>query len=336
VIRRLLVGGLVVLVLGVGVVAHFALRRPDLSGWHARLDLPAGRCDRGNDAAPCVEVTWLGVASLVFDDGRTVLLTDGFFSRPGLSAVLGGRPVGPDLDAIEKGLRRAGVERAAAVMTVHSHYDHAMDAPEVARRTGAQLLGSHSTALIGEGAGLPASQRVEVEVDRPYVFGDFRVVFHRSRHVPLPGGRGAIGSSLETPLVPPAPLEAYVEGGSYTIEIGHAAGVALVQGSAGYVEGELEGVRADVVLLGVGGLDRQEDAYRNAYYRELVDRVGARRVVPIHWDDFTRAPGVVEPFPVVLGDLEKVLSELAARSEAAGGAELRLLPAWKPVVLLTR
>ncbi len=118
--------GLVLALLGAWI-----LQRPDLGPWQARHELAPSRCARGPEAPACVEVQWLGVATLVFDDGRTRLLTDGFFSRPGLGDLVFGRPVSPDLTAIEDGLRRAGVDRADAVMTVHSHYDHAMDAPEV-------------------------------------------------------------------------------------------------------------------------------------------------------------------------------------------------------------
>ena len=46
----------------------------------------------------------------------------------------------------------------AAVIPLHAHYDHAMDAPEVARRTGALLLGSESSANVARGWGLPERQ----------------------------------------------------------------------------------------------------------------------------------------------------------------------------------
>jgi L-ascorbate metabolism protein UlaG (beta-lactamase superfamily) len=329
--------GLLFLV-GLGVVlvvaGLWALSRPDLSPWQDRLTLAPERCPRGDGAPPCVEVSWLGVATLVFDDGETRLLTDGFFSRPSIYALATGGAVAPDADAIEAGLSRAGLDRAAAVMTVHSHYDHAMDSPEVARRLGAVLVGSASTAMVGRGAGLPESQILTVQPGRPMSFGAFRVTFHESRHVPLPGGGGAIGQSLDAPLVPPVPAMDYVEGGSFSIEIAHPAGVALVQGSAGFIEGQLEGIRADSVLLGIGGLAGQEPAYRETYYAELLDRVEARQVVPIHWDDFTEPPGVVVPFPVGFGDVSETFAELEARAEARDGLAMALLPPWETVVLL--
>ena len=75
---------------------------------------------------------------------------------------------------------------AAAVFPLHSHYDHAMGAPEVAKRTGALLLGSESTANIGRGWGLPETQ-IRVVTDRePIVLGKFTVTPIESRHFQFP------------------------------------------------------------------------------------------------------------------------------------------------------
>ena len=55
--------------------------RPDLRD-HARyFDVPAA-----GTGAP-LTVTWAGVATLLISDGTSALLTDGFFSRPGLLTV---------------------------------------------------------------------------------------------------------------------------------------------------------------------------------------------------------------------------------------------------------
>ena len=88
--------------------------------------------------------------ALLFSDGETQWMTDGWFSRPGPLRILLGK-IGPDLQAIDRGLAANEVLELDAVLPLHSHYDHAMDAPEVAKRTGALLLGSESTANIGRG-----------------------------------------------------------------------------------------------------------------------------------------------------------------------------------------
>src|SRR3954453_23299307 len=115
------------------------LGRPDLGGYAARFDVPPARpprggCPPGSDVPPAagpLGVTFLGVASLLLDDGETRLMTDGFFSRPGLAKVALGK-VAPDLGRIDAVLARVGVDRLAAVVPVHSHFDHAMDSAVVA------------------------------------------------------------------------------------------------------------------------------------------------------------------------------------------------------------
>jgi L-ascorbate metabolism protein UlaG (beta-lactamase superfamily) len=305
--------------------------------WNDRPDpqasgIPAAA--EGDPRAEGVRVTWLGVTTVLFDDGKTRILTDGFFSRPGLLDLAFDRAIAPDLAGIERALVAAGIERLDALIPVHSHYDHAMDAGEVARRTGARVLGSASTAQVARGAGLPEEQIVVPADGVPLRFGDFRVTLYRSRHAPIDDGQPPFPGTIDAPLVPPAPVSAWREGGSFSIAIAHPRGTALVQGSAGYVAGGLDGVDADVVLLGVGGLAGLGPDYAGRYWREVVGRTGAQRVFPIHWDDFSLPYGDVRGFPRALGDLGASLGWLTALArEGAPPARLEALPFRRPVWL---
>jgi L-ascorbate metabolism protein UlaG (beta-lactamase superfamily) len=327
---RWLLRGLLALVLvgalGAGWVVWRFEDRPDLSRWAQRWGLPPAP-----DDAP-LTVTYLGVATLLFDDGETQLMTDGWFTRVGLWDLLTRKPVSPDTEAIARGLEEAGVTRLAAVFPVHSHYDHAQDSPEVARRTGARLLGSQTTAWIGRGAGLPEEQIVVVEPEVPLRFGKFWVTFIPSRHVRLPGGAD-LGDALDAPLVPPVPATAYPQGVAWSILVEHPAGSALVQGSAGFVTGALDRYRADVVFLGVGALDAQGREYTERYIREVVDAVGARRVVPIHFEDLTqpaRPPVAMGP---LFDDVEATFGRLRARAEADPEFSVGWMPVGVPVAV---
>jgi glyoxylase-like metal-dependent hydrolase (beta-lactamase superfamily II) len=95
---------------------------------------------------------FMGVSTLMLSDGHTSIMTDGFFSRPGLLRVALGR-IGPDCARIDTALRTLGYPTLAAVMVAHAHYDHALDSAVVASRTGAMLIGSASVANIGLGGG---------------------------------------------------------------------------------------------------------------------------------------------------------------------------------------
>jgi L-ascorbate metabolism protein UlaG (beta-lactamase superfamily) len=291
--------------------------------------------------AGAVTVRFSGTATLLFSDGETDWMVDGWFSRPGPFAVLYGT-IAPDLEAIERGLAANEVDTLAAVIPMHSHYDHAMDAPEVARRTGAVLLGSESTANIGRGWGLPESQ-IQVVADRaPFQLGQFVITPIVSRHFQFadPELRArALGDPLITaPLVPPVSVFDYKVGKAYVLHVSHPKGSWLVVGSAGYVEGALEGFSADTVLLGVGGLGSQTEDYRENFWRETVGRVTPQRVIPIHYDSLTapaegpfRGPVNAEAF--LAGGLENTRLFLARK--AADNPQLRFitLPRFDEVVL---
>ena len=73
----------------------------------------------------------------------------------------------------------------------------------------------------------------------------------------------------------------YRLGGTYSILIRHPWGTTLHHASAAIRENMFESVRADVVLLGIAGRQDTEE-----YLHQVVDAVGARRVIPIHFDDF--------------------------------------------------
>jgi L-ascorbate metabolism protein UlaG (beta-lactamase superfamily) len=306
--------------------AWLANDRPRLADY-AALEAPAAPA-----GAEGVSVTFLGVSTLVIRDGATTLLVDGFFTRPGVLALRG--EIAPDAEHIARGLTLGGVTRADAIFTVHSHYDHAMDVAEVAKRTGALVVGSRSTANVARGGGVPEQRIREAAPGDAVPFGAFTVRFVASRHYPLPPpGDALLGREIEAPLTPPAPVSAWLEGRSDSLVFEHPRGTLLVQGSAGYLPGALARVRADAVALGVGGLGRVDDAYRDAYWREIVTATGARRVFPVHWDDFTRPLGeaLLAP-PRVLDRFDRAMAWLRRRAEADGVA-LQLLPFATPVAL---
>src|SRR5690606_9054007 len=87
--------------------------------------------------------------------------------------------------------------------------------------------------------------------------------------------------TVDEPLTPPVPATAYRLGAAYSIHVSHPAGSFLHHGSASWVDGMFDGIRADVVLLGVAGR-----AETGPYLRNVVDAVGARRLIPFHFDDF--------------------------------------------------
>jgi L-ascorbate metabolism protein UlaG (beta-lactamase superfamily) len=318
--RALAALGLVLLAVG-GYLAWRLRDRPSLDRWPT---LPAQPV-----TGPAVTARFLGVTTLAVSDGTTTLLTDGFFTRPGLLRVLAGT-IAPDVQTIEWALGRAQLDRAAAVFPVHSHYDHAMDSPLVAARLGAVLVGSESTANIARGIRFPAERIRVVTPGEPMRFGAFEVTLLESRHFP----HGMAMGTIDAPLVPPARATAYREGGSYSILVDHPLGALLIQGSSGWKDGALAGRHADVAFVGVAGLSTKDANYTEAYLREVVDAVGAKVVIPIHWDDFTRPlDEPLLPAPRLLDDLDVTMERLTTHFTPQG-VRVAFLPPFVPVQVL--
>ena len=296
------------------------LGRPNLADYRRYFDQPPA-----TPQSP-LTVTWAGVTTLLVDDGQSALLTDGFFSRPGLLTV-GLRKLTPSRPRIDGCLARLGVERLEAVLPVHTHFDHAMDSAVVAQRTGAKLVGGTSAAQLGRGAGLPEDQLVVVTPGEPMSLGAFDVTLVVGNHCPpdrFPG-------TITEPPVPPVRASAYRCGEAWSTLIHHRPSDRrlLVVGSAGFVPGALRGQRADVVYLGVAMLGLQPERYVRDYWDEAVRAVGARRVVLVHWDDFfgpLRDP--VRALPYAGDDLDASMRTLT-RLAAEDGVAMHLPAPWE-------
>ncbi len=254
------------------------------------------------------EITFFGTTTLLVRCGQSAVITDGFFTRPSLARVLFGK-LKPDHVTISKALAGAAVRQLDAVLVGHSHYDHALDAPEVARQTNAKLVGSSSTAQIGRGWGLPESQIIVLAPFSRLTIGDLNVTFVPSKHSrPLlyPG-------TIRKPLTPPAQVSAYREGGSFSIHVASSRASILIHESANFLNASLAGGSAGTVCLAVAQLSRRPASFFQRYFAETVLAVGARRVIPIHWDHFQKAVGAgLERMPAWLDNVTPILDRLEA------------------------
>lgn len=299
--------------------------RPDLAPYDELFAVPTAKPDSA------LRITFLGVSTLHVTDGVTGLLTDGFFSRPGLVRV-GAWRVAPHRRRIDTALRRARIDRLDAVLPVHTHYDHALDSGVVAERTGAVLVGGRSAGYVGRGAGLARERIRLVTPGEPTRFGAFSITHVLSAHCPPDRYPGAI----DDPVRPPVRASAYRCGEAWSIILRHnGAGpgpsrTVLIQGSAGFVHGALAGHKAEVAYLGVGQLGLQTASYIRDYWQQTVRTVGARRVVLIHWDDFFRPldePLIALPYA---GDDLDVTLQLLRQLAERDGVEMLLPRIWVP------
>jgi L-ascorbate metabolism protein UlaG (beta-lactamase superfamily) len=295
IVVRTLVTTLGVVAIVVALAAWAWQTRPDIAdaGLHPRAAVATG--------PDSVTATWFGVSTILFDDGDTQLLIDGFISRPSFFETLLGIPVSSDAPMINYVLNEYGMQRLAAIIPAHSHHDHAMDIGAIANRSSASIIGSETTANIARGAGVPEDQIILVEPGAAYEFGEFSVTLVSCPHAPV-GLRGSVPlpGTVDEPFAAPAPIGAWRMGGAYSIVVSHPLGTTIVQGSAGFSEGALDDVAADVIMLGVGMLEGLGRNYAEDYWQSLVTATGATVVFPIHFEDFTRPFGDIVLMPAIL------------------------------------
>ena len=300
IVRRIAIGVIgTLLVLCLTAVLIWS-HRGDLQAiqWPEPEPVSAASADR-------VTVTWLGVGNLLFDDGETQILIDSFFSRPSLADILLDRPVNNDAATINYAMNQFRMRRLAAIIPVHSHFDHAMDVGQVANRSSASILGSESTAQIARGAGVPEDQITVVESNTRFQFGEFTVTLLPAPHAPI-GWRGSvpIDGTIDEPLTMPQPITAWRNGGAFTVIVEHPQGTAMVQGSAGYTKYELRDTSVDVVFLAIAQLNNLGREYAELYWQHTVTATGAHSVYPIHFDDYTQPFGEILLPPKLIDNIE--------------------------------
>jgi len=125
---------LALLVLATIIVSRLWQDRPAVAdfGW------PTATPVRDTNAA--VTVTWLGISTLLFQ-----ILIDGTFTRLRVTDIAPLQTISSDVAAINHALSKYRIDRLAAIVPAHSHFDHAMDIGYIANRTSAVILGSQST-----------------------------------------------------------------------------------------------------------------------------------------------------------------------------------------------
>lgn len=282
----------------------------------------AGDLDRvpwSDGSSSAGRLRWTGTAGFRLDLEGTSVAFDPFVSRPGAWRVLLGRPR-PVLEAVAE--RFADLD---AVFVGHTHYDHAMDLPAVARVAPRALLhGSLTTVELARRLGVARDRLVAVRDGQRIRVGPFEVEAVASAHgrVPVVGRLDRI--RLRGSGVPRTPFR-YPRGAVLAWRMTAGGRTWHVQGSAGLDEPAL--ARQGPVDALVACLAARQGTPR--YLERLGAALRPRLLVPCHHDDFLR-PLAKAPRPVARLDWDGFLSDAAAL-EAAWGTRLFLPPLDVPV-----
>jgi L-ascorbate metabolism protein UlaG (beta-lactamase superfamily) len=238
------------------------------------LGLPAG-----------LELEWLGVAGYRLSYEGCTLYIDPYLSRVPYSAVLSRRAAVVDPALYERYLGD-GHGSVVGVLVGHTHFDHAIDVPAVARRFQAKVYGSSSLVNLMALHGM-RERAVLVQAHRRYELGPFLVSFVPSLHSKLLlGYRVPFDGELTCEHLDGLSPAAYRCGQVYGIHVSVASTSFYHQGSANLIDDELPAGGADVFLAGIAGR-----SFTRAYWPRILRRLEPRVVVASHFDDFFRPVG---------------------------------------------
>jgi L-ascorbate metabolism protein UlaG (beta-lactamase superfamily) len=267
------------------------------------LELPAG-----------LEVEWLGVSGYRMAYEGQTLFVDPYLSRVPFGDLLRRRAALPDPAALGRFVHASG--EVVGVLVGHTHFDHAVDAPAIARRFDCRAYGSDSLVGLMALHGL-AERAVEVEPYRAYELGPFAVSFTPSAHSKLLLGLAVpYDGDLTCEHLDGLSPSAYRCGQVWGIAI-EVAGLRLYhQGSANLIDEAIRERGVDVFLAGVAGRSFTED-----YWRRILPRLDPAVVVPTHYDNFFRPLGQRLEF-VTNAQLSALPDEIGAVSADARLAAL--------------
>lgn len=217
-------------------------------------------------------LTYLGVAGWSLNLGAQTILFDPYVTRA---------PVfDDDMVLVPNGaaIARFIPAHAQVIVVSHSHYDHVLDVPAIAHRTGAVVFGTSSTAELARAASVPEKQIAVASGGEELVFDDFRVRAVRALHSDIGMGNLAVAPHPQLPLK----ARDYREGNTLQYLVRFQGHSLYFVGTANFIEDQLKGVTADIAIVATGMRHKVPD-----YTCRLLRALGfPKLVLANHFDAF--------------------------------------------------
>lgn len=225
-----------------------------------------------------IKIKWLGAAGLeFFFDGKTILV-DPFLSRNTFKELNAG-PLESKADLV-----RAYMDELrgpiAAILMGHTHYDHALDIPVMAKQYDGPLIGSRSFDTLMSLHSMPGRVTVCEGGEQVPLMPDASATMLLSKH-------GIIGDSVPSPgeidpeKIPPLSVGDYRLGTIFMLKLALGQTSFMMAGSANFRPEQLAGHTCDVLFMCVAGWEKTP-----AYASELPGLVRPDVIVPYHSDNF--------------------------------------------------
>lgn len=243
-----------------------------------------------------VRFEWLGTTGFLVQKGDFIVLIDPYITRVPLVG-LTMEPLKPNHALLEE-----KIPKADYIFITDSHFDHFLDTPPLARRTGAKVVGSATCAKLLRIFGVPEDQIIEVNGGETLDAGPFMVKVAKASHGSIFWIRPFYGD-VETDDKPPLHVHEYanIDNRCYHFTVD---GLRFFATSGNDVEAkDLAGFESDIVMANVTALP-------DGYIRKLLDLTKPRIVFPTHYDNFFEPYSKgVQPWPIL--DLKVFRDETA-------------------------
>lgn len=252
-----------------------------------------------------VTASWMTVASVLIDDGKTKLLFDPAWTRPEVKHWLNLEKFKSDEKLVSDILKKNNLTKIDAIFVSHSHFDHVMDAPMVSKLAGAIFYTDESSERLAMAYKEPRIRTIRMSPHQEIRVGDFLIT-------PIPRAHAQI-LHLFSFLPGEVPADAslsfwdYHAGDTWFFLIKHPEGSILVdQGSEPFLDAlKPHATKVDALIQGVANR-KTDEVIVDGYSKVLSPKV----FIPLHFDNFfadfndgeeTSLPGI---------NLEQVLTKM--------------------------
>ncbi|MCP4750846.1 MAG: MBL fold metallo-hydrolase [Proteobacteria bacterium] len=171
-------------------------------------------------------------------------------------------------------------ESIAAIIVGHTHFDHALDIPAIAKDFAGPLVGSRSLETLMSLHDMPGRVTICKGGERVDLMPEAAVTM-------LPTKHGIIGDSVPYPgeidpgKKPPLKVDDYKLGTIYIAKLELGGTTFAMAGSANFIPEQLAGHSCDVLFMCVVGWDKSPE-----YAANLPGMLKPRVIVPYHSDNF--------------------------------------------------
>lgn len=177
------------------------------------------------------------------------------------------------------------------------------------------------------------------ELGKPISIGKFTVTVLESKHTPpfkILGKTNATDPNhpnIDTPLIQPVKAMDFIEGGTFDFYIQHGKNKILIKSSTNFVEGAFDKLNVDVLFLGIAQISLQPISFQDEYYKQTVQTLKPKVLIPIHWDNFFKPLSEpLEPNLQLGDDFDANMKSILKRSEGQK-IEIQLLQGFESIDL---